>query len=268
MKIYKTIIVENNQNNPSGLRKIINENHPEINIVAESNNIETAKHAFLKHRPHIALMDIELATGSSFDILNDLNATDDIDFEVILISPYQLYEYAAKAIMYSVVGLLEEPIEPEILGEVLEKAKRKQEEKAHVRELFAKIRVIDERNAPLIIPSSNHNKVAVSVADITYFKAEGQTTVVYLHDGTSLTAFCILGHFKKILAETHTFHLIHKSLYVNAHQIKSFRYSELEITFKNGHKILASRRYGKDFKRDWDAFNIGKNGNGSQHKGI
>ena len=178
MKIYKTIIVKNNITNTSELSKIISANHPEISIVAESDTVDAATRVLLKHRPNIALMDIELADGTSFDVLNDLNSAHDIDFEIILICPHKIYDYAVQAINHSVVGLLEEPIEPEILRGVLEKAKLRQEKKAEIKELFTKLRVLDERNTPLIIPSANNNKIAVSKADITYFRAEGQTTVV------------------------------------------------------------------------------------------
>ena len=254
MPTFKAVIIEKDEKDAFLLKKKMSEHHPNVNIVAEAYTIASAKEALLKHQPHIAFMAIELMRGSSFEVLDDLNSTGSIDFDIVFIANNQRYDDAIKAIDFSPIALLNKPIDPDILRGVIEKAKENQDRKKQVQQMFDKLQTLDEHDTHIIINSVHHIKVAVAVADITHFKAEGQTTVLHFHDGTSLIAFSILGYFKKMLLDKHPFFLIHNSLLVNTHQIKSFKYAELEITLKNGKKLAASRRNGKEFKKYWEEF--------------
>ena len=254
MPTFKAVIIEKDEKDAFLLKKKMSEHHPNVNIVAEAYTIASAKEALLKHQPHIAFMAIELMRGSSFEVLDDLNSTGSIDFEIIFIASNQRYDDVVKAIDFAPVALLNKPIDPEILRGVISKAIKKQDKRNLIEENLAELQTIHERSNEIIVSSVNHNKIVVSVADITHFKAEGQTTVLHFHDGTSLIAFSILGYFKKMLLDKHAFFLIHNSLLVNTHQIKSFKYAELEITLKNGKKLAASRRNGKEFKKYWEEF--------------
>lgn len=254
MSTFKAVIIEKNANDAILLKKMMSELHPNITIVAEAYTIAAAKETFLNHQPHIAFMAIDLSSGTSFDVLTDLNLLGSIDFEIIFMTTNQRYVDAVRAIDFAPIALLNKPIDPEILRGVIGKAITKRDEITLIQEHLAELQTIHERITEIIIPSVNHNKVAVAVADITHFKAEGQTTIIHFHDGTSLIAFSILGYFKKMLLDKHDFFLIHNSLLVNTHQVKAFKYAELELTLKNGKKLIASRRNGKEFKKHWEQF--------------
>ncbi len=254
MSTFKAVIIEKNANDAFLIKNIMGEHHPNINIVAEAYTTTSAKEILLEHQPDIALMSIELMSGTAFDVLTDLNLTGSIDFEIIFMASNQRYEDVVKAIDFAPVALLNKPIDLQILRGVIRKAITKQDNKNHIQQQLALNQAFQDRSAEIIIPSVNHNKVAVAVAHITHLKAEEQTTIIHFHDGTSLIAFSILGYFKKLLLEKHAFYLIHNSLLVNTNQIKSFKYAELEITLKNGKKLFASRRNGKEFKKYWDEF--------------
>ena len=254
MPTLEAVIVENNEKDGTLLKKILKDQYPHINVVGEAYTVAAAKELFLK-QPHLAFMAIELTWGTSFDVLSHLNQTGSIDFDIVFIANNQRYDDAIKAIDFSPIALLNKPIDPDILRGVIEKAKENQDRKKQVQQMFDKLQTLDEHDTHIIINSVHHIKVAVAVADITHFKAEGQTTVIHFQDGSSLIAFSILGYFKKMLLDKHAFYLVHNSLLVNTHQIKSFKYAELEITLKNGKKLIASRRYGKEFKKYWEEFN-------------
>ena len=148
--IYKVVIVEDNADNSTALRQIIQANHPDITIVAEANTVETAYNALVKHKPDMALMDIELTPGTSFDVLAKLNKDDHLDFEIIFISAHQRYDYATKAIDFSSLAFLTKPIDPEILRGAIEKAKAKQTKKIQIEQLLSKLQVLSERDAKLV----------------------------------------------------------------------------------------------------------------------
>ena len=254
MQTYNAVIIKGNLDNEDLLKKIISNNHSDLKIVAEAHTIDSAKDIIFKHQPNIAFIAIELISGTSFDILSQLKIDGSIDFEIIFISTNQRYDYAIQAIDYSPVAVLNAPIDAEILRGAIEKAKKNLDKKSQIEQLMSVFQTSDEHQRHIVIQSANHNKVSVTVADITHFKAEGQTTIIHFLDGTTLTAFSILGHFKKMLLDKYSFYLIHNSLLVNTHQVKIFKYAELEITLKNGKKLNASRRYGKEFKKYWEEF--------------
>jgi two-component system, LytTR family, response regulator len=255
MSIYKTVIIEDNPDNAAVLRRIITENHPDLTIVAEANSVASAKEILVKHQPDMAFMDIELTPGTSFDVLADLNTTQAIGFEIIFITAHQRYDYATRAIDFSSLAFLSKPIDPEILRGAIEKAKDKQTRKIQIDQLLAKLQDTQQSPAKIIIPTTNGHKVAVLLPDILYFKADRQTTNVHLADGSIVVAFKILGHFKKMLMEEHSFFLVHHGLLLNVEQVQAYKSKGYKITLKNGEILTAARRAGTDFRTYWATFN-------------
>jgi two-component system, LytTR family, response regulator len=256
MQFYKTIIIEDNPDNADVLRKIIKDNHPELSIVAEAQTVNMAKEMLLMHKPDIALMDIELTPGTSFDVLAEVQQINPIDFEIIFITAHQRYDYVTKAIDFSSLAFLSKPIDPEILRGAIEKAKAKQTKKIQIEQLLNKLQALEERNKQIIVPTVGNNKVSVTIGNVTYFEADGHTTIIhYSNQPNTTTAFYLLGHFKKVLKDEDNFFQVHHSLFVNVDHVKSYKHINHEITLRNGDKLKASRRFGKDFKNFWDEYN-------------
>lgn len=126
--------------------------------------------------------------------------------------------------------------------------------------LLARLQTRHERSRHLIIPTAHNNKISVSIADITYFEADGPTTIVHFKDKSNLIAFRILGYFKKMLLADHPFFLIHNSLLLNTEQIRAFDYAKLTINLTNGESLKTSRRLGKQFKKYWAELNACQSG--------
>ena len=259
MKIYKTIIVEDNADNAAILKRIIKDNHADISIVAEADTVTAAKEVLLKYKPDIVLMDIELAPGTAFDVLTDVHQHGDIDFEIIFITAHQRYDYITKAIDYSALAFLTKPIDPDLLRGALDKAKAKQTKKMQIEQLLEQLHEHNKRHKKIVVPIANHNKESVLINDISHFEANTATTIIHFMNGTTMTAHCILGHFKKMLMDDHPFFLIHHGILVNVEQIKSFRTRDCTITMKNDTVLTPSRRYGRDFKKYWDEYSVNKN---------
>ena len=252
---YTSVIIGDNADHTFVLKKNIRQHFPEMAIVAHADSIGEAKEVILRHKPHIALMNIELADATAFELLEDMSSNGSIDFEIIFFTTRPCFESAVKAIDFSSVALLTYPIKLDTLRGAIEKAKDRQRSKAQLDRLLKNHYTPNITNPQILISSAKQRKVAVAVGDITYFKAGGQTTEVYFQNGKSLTAFNILGHFKKRLLDNPSFFLVHYSLMVNVNQVQSYRYKELEITLKNGHKLFASRHLGKEFKKHWEELN-------------
>lgn len=255
MMTYRAVIIEDNPDNAAVLRRIITENHPDLEIVAEANSVVSAKEILVRHQPDIAFMDIELTPGTSFDVLADLSKSQSIGFEIIFITAHQRYDYATRAIDFSSLAFLSKPIDPEILRGAIEKAKDKQTRKIQIDQLLAKLQDTQQSPAKIIIPTINGHKIGILLVDVLYFKADGSTTNVHLTDGSIVVAFKILGHFKKMLMDDYSFFLVHHALLLNVEQVRAFKNKGFKITLKNGDILTASRRSGTDFKDYWVTYN-------------
>ena len=120
------------------------------------------------------------------------------------------------------------------------------------KDLLTQLQARNNRNSQILIPTANNNKTAVSIADITHFKADGQMTVVHFKDKSVLTAFRMLGYFKDKLLAEHPFFLIHHSFLLNVEHVQSYDTAKGAIVLKNGVLLTSSRRYRKDFKIYWE----------------
>ena len=91
--MIKTIIVEDEEQKRLSLRKMLNELRPDVNILAEAVDINSAKELIITHNPELVLLDIRLPDGTSFDLLEQIAP---VNFKIIFITAFD--EYAVKAL--------------------------------------------------------------------------------------------------------------------------------------------------------------------------
>lgn len=112
------LIVEDEKHNAVRLQRLLSEIASDFNIVGKVECVEDAVQWIQSHpAPDVALMDIRLADGLSFDIFKKITVT----FPVIFTTAYD--EYAVRAFKVNSVDYLLKPIQKEELAAALQKVK-------------------------------------------------------------------------------------------------------------------------------------------------
>ena len=190
------------------LRGLLNDNCPEVNVLAECGDLPEGVKAIRKQKPDIVFLDIEMPGHSGTELL-DFFDENEITFSVIFTTAYN--EYAIKALKMSALDYLLKPIEPAELVTAVEKF-RKQEGKMNVEKL--KQAFAPQHDSRIAVPTQNGMKF-LEPSQIEYLKAENSYTELTIHEGGKLLVSRTLKNFEDSLASDPHFFRCHKSWIVN-----------------------------------------------------
>src|ERR1044072_912052 len=114
---YKALIVEDEVLSRDFLKNLLAEFCPHIDVIGMAGTVEEAVAFINTHLPDIVFMDIEMQSGTGFDVLLKVARR---NFRVIFTTAYD--HYAIKAIRFSAVDYLLKPISLEELQQAVSKA--------------------------------------------------------------------------------------------------------------------------------------------------
>ena len=114
-----SIIVDDEKHSRETLKNLVNEFCDDVQVIDCVENVSQAVHAIRTHRPDIVFLDIELQTGTGFDVLEKIQ---DLEFDVIFTTAFE--QYAVKAIKISSLDYLLKPVDIEELRLAVEKARK------------------------------------------------------------------------------------------------------------------------------------------------
>ena len=114
----KTIIVDDNQKARDFLTEQIQRYCPNLTLLGSASNIQEGKVLIEEVKPELVFLDIEMPTGSGFDLLQQLSV---VNFKVIFTTAHE--KYALTAIKFSALDYLLKPIDLEELLQAVAKAK-------------------------------------------------------------------------------------------------------------------------------------------------
>lgn len=119
--MISTIIVDDEKLAREGLKSLLKE-LPDIQIVAEAENVDEALDLIEKFKPQLVFLDIQMPEKNGFELLEELIETP----AIIFTTAYD--EYALKAFEVNALDYLLKPIEKDRLTDAVAKAKRQIEE--------------------------------------------------------------------------------------------------------------------------------------------
>src|SRR5688500_12277425 len=108
--MISTILVDDEPRGLNTLKKLLQEYCPQIEIIEECMDADTAKEKINLLKPQLVFLDISLPGKTSFDMLAELKA---ITFEIIFVTAHN--NYMLQAFRYSAVDYLMKPIDEDLL---------------------------------------------------------------------------------------------------------------------------------------------------------
>jgi two-component system LytT family response regulator len=235
MNTIKVIIVEDSRLARNELKELIKQ-HPELEVVAEAENVDTAYELINELRPQLIFLDINMPEKDGFTLLEMLEDVPAVVFTTAF------DEYAIKSFEYNALDYLLKPINQKRFADAVEKVK----EKVEAQEVAA-VQYLNE-NSQIFIKDGEKCWL-VKIADIYMFEIVGNYTRVYFKDCKPLI-YKSLNQVEERLPQ----HLFFRA---NRQQIISLQYiknvdnwfnGKLKATLLSGAEVEISRRQSSLFK--------------------
>jgi DNA-binding LytR/AlgR family response regulator len=224
---------------------------PELEIVAEAPDGDTALAAFDAHEPDIAFLDIRMPGRTGLDVAALIGG----ECHVVFVTAYD--QYAVRAFEAGAVDYLLKPVEPDRLAATVERVKRKlATPPADLSALLAELRASVARpggggRLQWIKAAVGRQVKLIAIADVVYFQSDTKYTRVVLAQSEAL----IRTPLKDLLAEldAERFWQIHRSTIVNVEAISGVLREDAEKQFVllkgRPEKLPVSRQFTHLFKQ-------------------
>ncbi len=241
--MLKVVIVDDEIPSQETLESLLEEYCVEVKIVGTADNVEDAISCIEGLKPHLVFLDIELQSGTGFDILSRLKHQ---DFLVVFTTAFE--HYALKAIKYAAMDYLLKPIDIKELQQAVHKA-HQQLSFGHYelqREKLLSNLSMPEEDQTLALKLSDSFKF-IHISEICYCQADGPYTNIKLTSGQTVVQSKNLKEFEELLGEM-GFIRIHHSYLVNRKEIDRLtKGKNAFVEMKDGTQISVSSRKREEF---------------------
>jgi two-component system LytT family response regulator len=237
--MIKVIIVDDENLIRKMITGILNSECPDVSVLAQSGNVESAYSEIKRHNPDLVLLDIKLSDGTGFDLLEKF---DTINFKVIFVTAYE--EYAIKAFEFSAIDYVAKPINPENLVLAIKKAEHsiQAELSLKLNTLLSNLSTPSEDNKKIVLKTSDNIHI-ININNILRLESDQNYSVFHLLDGRNIMVSKNLREYEELLSQNDFFR-VHKSHLINLKQIK--RYEKVNggslVMSNDSHIPVASRK--------------------------
>ncbi len=216
--MYQTVIIDDDILARRVLKRILEQNFNEIEIVGEADSVKSGIELIEKVEPDLVFLDIEMPDGTGFGLIEQL---DNVDFKLVFTTSYS--DYAITAFKYSAFDYIVKPV---LLENVRSTIKRINEipvlhEKQRVEVLKNNLTRKDpEMEATIALPEMNGFSI-VKVKNIVRCEGERNYSRIFFREGKSVLVSRTLLEFDNLLVP-HGFYRIHRSHLVNLKDVTKF----------------------------------------------
>ena len=229
------IIVEDEFHSRETLKSFLEEYCPEVTVQDTATSVTEAVEKITQLRPDLVFMDIELQTGTGFDVLQKVRH---LDFHLIFTTAFE--HYAIKAIKFSSIDYLLKPIDLEELIAAVQKVK-------HLIASENRQNLLENLLSNMQTGSSENRKICLSTAEgiefiptreILLCEANGSYTDFHLSDRRKLVVSKNLKEYENMLQDAN-FMRVHNSFLINLGEVKKFVRAEGGYIVMNNDKQVS-----------------------------
>ncbi len=212
----KAIIVEDELHSRQFLKNLVTEYCPGLTLAALASDVEEGVAAIKEHKPDIVFLDIEMQTGTGFDLLLQFPAP---DFDVIFTTAYD--HYAIKAIKFSAIDYLLKPIEIEELQQAVKKVtdKKTSSNSQEALQMLLKNLQAPPKEDPSITLATSEGLEFIPLQQIIRIEASGPYSYFFLKNNKKIMVSRNLKEYEMMLSD-HGFFRAHNSHIINIREVK------------------------------------------------
>lgn len=215
--MINAIIIDDEKDGAEVLEILIRQNCPNINIVSIDHSVIGAILSIKNLKPDLIFLDIEMSTGTGFDVVQ---ATKDLDYQIIFITAYE--HYAIKAFKTNAVDYLLKPIDIDELVFAVKNAEKRVSVsgKSHTSQIESLILSTMNKSKKISIPSQE-GVFWVDLDDIIRLEAESNYTHVYVKNRKKFIVAKTLKSFEEQLTGSN-FCRIHSAHLINLNEVDRY----------------------------------------------
>ncbi|MBC7920378.1 MAG: response regulator transcription factor [Ferruginibacter sp.] len=239
------VIIEDELHSREFLKNVLAELFPDLPIVGVAESVPAGVALIERTRPDLVFLDIEMQSGTGFDLLQQLPQR---NFDVIFTTAYD--HYALRAIKFSAVDYLLKPIDLDELRVAVLKVRdqRGRQTGAALEMLLANLRQPESEPQTITLATSDGLEF-VPLSQVVRLEAAGAYTTFFLRDGKKIMVSKNLKEYEQLLPEKHFFR-VHNSHIVNLNEVKRLLRTDGGCAVLNdGSQVLISPKKKDEFVR-------------------
>ncbi|MEL6657189.1 MAG: LytTR family DNA-binding domain-containing protein [Bacteroidota bacterium] len=215
----RAILVDDEKNARVTLSRILGMYCPEIEIIAEADNVVNAAKLIGQNQPDIVFLDIRIGKYTGFDLLEMLPNP---QFHLIFVTAYD--EYALQAFEYSALDYLLKPIDPDRLLEVVNRCKNEQSV-----QLADRLQNVEQqwqkKNPEVIVVNNDQGYHFISIKDLIRLSSDKGVTTFHINGQADISVARNLGKYVQLLPDSNFFRC-HQSHLINMSWISSYLFQD------------------------------------------
>jgi two-component system LytT family response regulator len=236
----KAILVDDEPDGIRTLKKLLELNCPEVEIVATCSNVGNAKQKIEEFQPDLVFLDVRMPGKSGLDMLSEITEK---NFEVIFVTAHN--EYMLQALQFSAVDYLMKPVDEDRLISAVQRVKKRLNLERNTGQTETLLHNISKAGSPLemrlCLPTLKGFSI-VKLEEIVYCEAQRSYTIFRLANNKTIMISKPLFDYDRLLADT-IFLRIHKSFLINLMHVREYVRGEGgTVLMSNGMEIEVSRR--------------------------
>jgi two-component system, LytTR family, response regulator len=211
----RILIVEEDTSHAEFLKKMLNEQEDDCEVVGIARTVKEASRMCNTHRPDVLMSEVRFGGQANFELFEYIDAS---KLQIIFTTNHE--EHAFKAFRLNAIDYLLKPIDKDDLQSAITKAK----ERYHYQELSEQDAwSIPEKEKPsLMLVWVENRLIPIKISEIIKLKSDGTYSKIYLTNDRKLHTSKHLGGYELILREF-GFIRIHHSCLMNPMHLVSYK---------------------------------------------
>lgn len=215
-----------------------------IQIVGEASDVREAIELIERSKPDLIFLDIQMKTGTGFDVLEGVKER---HFEVIFVTAYD--KYALRAFQVSAMGYLMKPIRPgefkSMVQSVVERiAESKRTSNSRIKVLIDNFK--ESNPIKKLVISNIEGFQIVELESVLKLEADRNYTNIFFVSGKKILSSKNIGEYEITLNELGFFRA-HQSSLINLKHVTGFNRNDRTIEMSDGSKVILSRHRKSEF---------------------
>lgn len=240
------VIIEDELHSREFLKNVLQEVCPDVELLGMAESVPVGVELLNRTRPDLVFLDIEMQSGTGFDLLQQVGRG---DFAVVFTTAYD--HYALQAIKFSALDYLLKPLDLDELQAAVQKVRERL-----ARPVQTGPSALDQLLATLNQPSRVPQTIALATSDglefvplshISRIEAAGAYSTFFLTDNKKIVVSKNLKEYENLLPAEQFFRL-HNSHIVNLAEVRRLvRTDGGYVLMNDGATVLISPRRKDEF---------------------